>query len=374
MTRTSIRNEGKIHLGLVYAHDPAGKTADLMLQGSLNFFPLLSRWLGDAVHRLEPSTPFQYLVADDSLQNPDELEQHYQYVETTCRRMLAEDPRLNYLGSRPDRLFRRLTADEMASHFQTSRFLGGFSTEERALNTHEVALLIREAIANEPNITFLPSRIVRSVRRCGHGFQVEGDGSYGIWKLEAEQVVNATWANRQAIDQTLGIDPDPGVLHRLKYRVLAHLPSRLHSSPSVTMVIGRYGDVVMRPDGTVYLSWYPTAMKGWSHELQPPAEWNNAATGRVDPAIAGDIAREIMTAIDAWYPGIAEAMPYQVDAGVICAYGETDVDDQSSGLHNRTRIGVRSFDGHHSVSTGKYTCAPLFAVQTADAILSGASS
>jgi glycine/D-amino acid oxidase-like deaminating enzyme len=374
LNRTSVRNEGKIHLGLVYAHDPAGQTAGMMLEGALSFYPLLSRWLGDAVKRIQPSTPFHYLVATDSLLNLDELEAHYHAVETTFRRMLAEDRALTYLGLRPESLFRRLSSDELARHFTASRFLGGFSTEERALDTRVVAGLLREAVANEPMIRFLPAHTVRAIRRVGPGFQVEGEGVSGVWKWEAEQVVNATWGNRQVLDQTLGIVPEPGVLHRLKYRVLAQLPARLQSSPSVTMVIGRYGDVVVRPDGTVYLSWYPVAMKGWSHDLQPPAAWNGAVTGQVSPAEAGEIAREIMAAIDAWYPGIAGAKPYQVDAGVICAYGKTDVDDEASGLHNRTQIGVRSFDGYHSVSTGKYTSAPRFAVAAAEAILSGAGA
>ncbi len=374
INRTSVRNEGKIHLGLVYAHDPEGHTADLMLRGALHFFPLLSRWLGEAVQRLQPSTPFHYLVADDSLLTPDELEQHYHQVESTCRQMLAADRTLNYLGLRPDRLVHRLPDDVLAQHYRTSRLLGGFATEERAMNTLEVAELLRRAVANHPQIEFMPSHAVRAVHRCAHGFRVEGEGEAGVWTWEAEQVVNATWASRQAIDQSLGIEPEPGVLHRLKYRVLAHLPPHLQSRPSVTMVIGRYGDVVIRPDGTVYLSWYPVAMKGWSHDLQPPAAWSDAATGKVRAGVADEIARDIINAIDAWYPGIAEVKPYQVDAGVICAYGTTDVDDAASGLHNRTRVGVRSFDGYHSVSTGKYTSAPRFAVEAADAVMAGVSS
>jgi hypothetical protein len=374
INRTSVRNEGKIHLGLVYAHDPAGQTADLMLQGALHFFPLLSRWLGDAVQRLQFSTPFHYLVAEDSLLTPDALAQHYDQVERTCRQMLDEAPGLNYLGLRPERLVHRLPDDTLARHYRASRLLGGFATEERALNTQEVAGLLCQAVADEPNIAFMPSHAVRAVHRRGHAFRVEGEGPDGVWALEAEQVVNATWASRQAIDQSLGIEPEPGVLHRLKYRVLARLPPRLRAGPSVTMVIGRYGDVVIRPDGTVYLSWYPAAMKGWSHDLLPPAAWNDAATGKVSAADAAAIARDIMHAIDAWYPGIAEATPYQVDAGVICAHGTTDVDDAASGLHNRTRVGVRSFEGYHSVSTGKYTSAPWFAIAAADAVMAGVSA
>jgi hypothetical protein len=68
---------------------------------------------------------------------------------------------------------------------------------------------------------------------------------------------------------------------------------------------------------------------------------------------------------------MAGATPIEVDAGVIIAHGRTDVDDPASGLHARTRIGVASVDGYHSVATGKLTTAPLFGVRAARRALSG---
>ena len=371
INRTSIRNEGKIHLGFVYANEPSRSTAELVLNGALHFYPLLSRWMGDDISVLQPSTPFYYLVADDSLLNPDDLERHYQHVETTYHQFLLENPPLNYMGLRPNRLFRRLPAGDLARHFTASRFQGGFITEERAIDTAAVAHLMRQAIYDEPLISFVPSRTVKTVTRGPLGFYIEGVGPTGTWKIKAEQVVNATWESRQAIDQTMGITPEPNSLHRLKYRVLARLPDHLHTTPSVTMVLGRYGDVVIRPDHTVYLSWYPSALKGWSQDLLPPASWNEAVTGQVEPTVANAITQEILQAIDTWYPGIAQVTPYQTDAGIIFAHGQTDVDDTTSGLHTRAQVGVKSYDGYHSVSTGKYTTAPLFADQAANAVVAG---
>jgi len=372
LNRTSLRNEGKIHLGFVYANDRTRNTADLMLGGALHFYPLLSRWLGDTINSLQPSTPFYYLVADDSILTPDELEHHYQHVENAYQRILSDNAQLNYLGLRPDRLFKRLPPDELTRYFKASRFQGGFITEERAIDTGKLAHHLRQAIHDEPLIEFIPSQTVKTVTRSPYGFRMEVEQVDGRWVLSADHVVNATWVSRHAIDQTMGIMPEPNGLYRLKYRVLARLPAHLQSSPSVTMVIGRYGDVVIRPDHTVYLSWYPAALKGWSQELLPPAAWNDAVTGHVEKGAANAIAKEIIQAIDAWYPGIAEVEPYTTDAGIIFAHGHTDVDDSASGLHNRTHVGVKSYDGYHSVSTGKYTTAPLFAHQTADAIMTGA--
>lgn len=58
-----------------------------------------------------------------------------------------------------------------------------------------------------------------------------------------------------------------------------------------------------------------------------------------------------------------------MDAGSILAYGRTDVDDPSSTLHDRSRIGVVSLDGYHSVEPGKLTTAPLVAAQAAAVVL-----
>jgi len=58
-----------------------------------------------------------------------------------------------------------------------------------------------------------------------------------------------------------------------------------------------------------------------------------------------------------------------VGGGIIYALGHTDVGDPGSCLHERYRVGPRSFGRYHTVDTGKYTLAPLFAMLTADRIM-----
>ena len=57
---------------------------------------------------------------------------------------------------------------------------------------------------------------------------------------------------------------------------------------------------------------------------------------------------------------------------MVYARGSTDIDNPGSGLHERHAIGPRSFGRYHTVDTGKYTTAPLFARRLADR-LAGAS-
>jgi glycerol-3-phosphate dehydrogenase len=45
LTRTAVANEGKVHLGYMYAADPSLRTARTMVAGALSFAPFLRRTL-----------------------------------------------------------------------------------------------------------------------------------------------------------------------------------------------------------------------------------------------------------------------------------------------------------------------------------------
>lgn len=367
LNRTSLRNEGKIHLGLIYANDPTLETAFLQLEGALTFRSIVSRWIPDR-DWLELATPFHYLVALDSVLPAGRLQEHYAAVEQRCRERLEADPALDYLGLRPQRLVRPLTLGQLANHFDPASTAAGFATLERAIDTDRMAACLRHALARTRDVWFVPGHLARAIREDAHGFRVEGESDAGVWEVRANQVVNATWEQRLRFDAQLGIEPPANVVHRLKYRVIARVPPRLRSAPSVTRVLGRYGDAVIRRDGTAYLSWYPAGLRGWSHEVAPPAEWDAACRGEAPPEDARAIAAGILAGMDTWYPGIGRCEPLLVDAGAIVAIGRTDVDDAGSALHGRSRIGVQSRGGYHSVDPGKLTTAPRFAVETADRV------
>jgi hypothetical protein len=368
VNRSSLRNEGKIHLGFIYAHARSLETAFLQLDAALRFRAIVASWLGPGADWLAPSTPFQYLVARDSVVGPEALSKHYAAVERRCAERLAGNADLDYLGERPARLVRPLADREIAAHFDPATLAAGFATAERAIDTDRLAAHLRQSLGSAPNVRFAASHTAREVREEAGGFRVDGETPDGKWSVHAHQVVNATWERRLKFDRQLGIPPPEHLLHRLKFRLIGRLPGELRGAPSVSMVLGRYGDVVIRSDGTAYLSWYPAGLRGWTHELEPPPDWDSACRGEVDPALSREITTAILTGIEPWYPGIARCEPLLVDAGAIVAIGESDVDDSSSALHERSRIGVHSRGGYHSVDTGKLTTAPLFAVLTADRV------
>jgi glycine/D-amino acid oxidase-like deaminating enzyme len=368
LNRASLRNEGKIHLGMIYANEATSATGLLQLHAALRFRRLLERWLGERVRRIGVSTPFVYIVAPGALRDPSQLQAFYRRIDAAYRAELEADPTLDYLGRRPERLFEALTEGEATQYFARGEFQAAFSTAERAVDTDDLAAEVRAAVDATARIRFMPRHEVRRIARRDAGLVVEGMHGNEPFAVAVRQVVNATWERRLALDRTIGLPAGAGVLHRLKYRVVARLPAALRGAPSVTMVLGRYGDVVVRANDTVYLSWYPVGLQGWSESIEPPREWDAACRGEPPAEVAARVAAVTITAIARWMPTLADAEPIRVDAGAIVAHGHTDVDDPGSDLHGRARVGVVSADGYHSVDPGKLTTAPLFGLEVAERV------
>ena len=148
--RASQRNEGKIHLGLIYAAERGRATADLQLRGALCFDRLLSEWTKGASQAMQVSSAFDYLVHSDSILSPEQLEAHYDHIETRYREALAQDKDLSYLGARPDRLWERQPHAELGRWFNPEQFLAGFHTEERAIDPIQMGAALAGAVAHYP--------------------------------------------------------------------------------------------------------------------------------------------------------------------------------------------------------------------------------
>jgi hypothetical protein len=80
-----------------------------------------------------------------------------------------------------------------------------------------------------------------------------------------------------------------------------------------------------------------------------------------EPIVAGTL-----RAFDEVVPGLAGAEGATADGGVIFAWGNSDIDDGSSELHQRHEAGLVEADGYYSINTGKLTSAPYFAQRLAE--------
>jgi glycerol-3-phosphate dehydrogenase len=213
LNRASLRNEGKIHQGLIYAAEASGDTALVQLQGALLFRRLVARWIGAAAwSRVGISTPFTYLVARDSLLAAERLEAHYAFVEAHARQWGGD-----YLGRPLDTLARRVDAGVFPPPGYAGDGLScAFATQELALDTEDLAREVRAAIASEPRIRFMPSCDVRQAVATAQGFDLACLHGGEPVSVRARQVVNATWDNRLWLDRQAGAAVREGWLHRLK--------------------------------------------------------------------------------------------------------------------------------------------------------------
>jgi len=374
MSRASLVNEGKIHLGHVYANDPSFETPRLMLRAAFSFAPLLERFVGRSIDwSALRASPFQYLVASDSQLTVDQLLGHYARLDAAYRDLLQENQEshgtaTHYLGTQPAVLTQQVG---LPASVNPDQFAAAFATAEMAVEPRRLREILARAVDDSPLITTLYGHHVEDIRRTQGRFVVEGRASgRASWSRAADVVVNCLWTDRLRIDQQMGMSSDRPWVYRLKYRVLVDLPDHmLGRVPSLTIVLGKYGDIVTYPgERSVYLSWYPACLQGWACTRDIPPAWRGPIDGLVEPGTAARVSGGTLAAFDALLPGLGRATVTDVRAGVIGSWGRTDIDDPHSELHERRDIGVHADGRYFTIDTGKFTCAPLFAARLLDAL------
>jgi glycine/D-amino acid oxidase-like deaminating enzyme len=367
LSRAAVANEGKIHLGYMYANDPGCSTARVMMQGALAFAPFFSRHLGLPKDAMTVSRPATYVVHRDSQRSPDQVSQYIASVHALIREAAA---------ARPDAYFGRDLSDQPRLWSTAQReaeldpevALAAFDTPEVAIDPAALAGAVRDRIGADPGIEVRLGHEVISVDQAT-GLEVELQAEGGIARERFDHVVNALWDGRFAINARRGLRPDRPWLHRLKYGVSFRLPPGAALPPSATFVSGPFGEVVSYGDGLTYLTWYPVCLRGISHDVAPP-HW---PTYPLEP-LRSQLLNGTLNAMAELVLSLRGLESSQLEnvivkGGVIVAWGQTDIYDPASELHRRFEIGVTSTGRFHSVDPGKLTMAPCFADVCAGRIL-----
>jgi len=361
----SLNGEGKVHLGYLYAADPSLRTAKRMVDGALSFSPLMRRWLGGAFDRVPASRPFYYPVHRDSLVPADLFERHLHRVAGLYADACGL-ARPDYFGRDP-RLPPVRVRDLSSIGLSGKLISAVFATEEVAIDSDALAVEVRARVAAEPRIRpHLGTEVLR-VSRDRSGLTVHARNGAGPLRKRYDHVINALWDGRLAIDAEMGMTPNRRWLFRYKESLHLRSDATTHI-PSVTIALGPFGDIVAYDKGKLYLTWYPAGRHASVDAILPPSEKDILATRN-----AVRVQTQTLTALAEIVPGVA-ALPAEVIAagclrgGWIFAWGDTDVDDPASELHQRFAVGPASVEGYHTVDTGRFMLAPLFAMQVADAL------
>lgn len=359
LSRASYWNEGKIHLGFVYAQDGSRRSARMMLQGALHFRPMITRWMEEAAFDRALSTPFVYAVHRDTMIPPEAIEAHFQATDDAFA-IAARDRGLRYVAPTSAPLWRRHDPAGTRLLFDDDAIIASYQTLECGVDPFSVATALRLAAATAPEVTVLTGTTVQGVRRLARrGYEVASEQGGTPARETYAEVVNALWQNRLGIDQAVGRVEPRLILHRFKAGLHSR-PSMPLVLPSVTFVSGPFGDTVGFARRS-YVSWYPAGLLATSHDVVPPSSDRDVlASG------PHTVEQDTLAAVSRLFTGepaglAATCGQWDVGGGWISAWGYTDIDDPDSRLHERVDVGVDSADGYHSVDTGKYTMGPFFA-------------
>ncbi len=365
LTQASTQNEGKIHLGFVFSNDTSFQTARLMVEGAYTFRPIVDSWLERPATWIV-SRPFEYLVHRQSIVSPEDLEIRYRQILDAVRGAARTHGADSYFGADGGRRVRRLPEDELRGRFGNDAW-AVFETGEIAIDPECLSRQIDDRVTADPRILVERNCTVLRARPGSDAIEVEVERD-GIREIRRyDHFVNCTWEDLVRLDRTAGVEPVADWSYRIKHFVRVRGAGRL-DVPSVTVVLGGFGDVVNYGED-YFLSWYPVGRRGFTTEAEVPA-WPRTLVGDDAAQVRAGI-REALTAL---VPAVTRlpaerVADSEVLGGIIYALGTREVNDPQSGLHERYEVGPRSFGRYHTIDTGKYTVAPLFARRMADRLV-----
>lgn len=357
MMGASANCEGKLHLGFVYALDRSRRTVGTLMRGALTFHDIVGRYVEAEALAAGLSDPFIYAVVDDTMVPPAAVEAHFAQVAETFA-FLAEAGTAPPPGIGEGPLWEPLGAEERGAIFDDTRILAAYRTAERAIDPGPIAQGLSRALERAPAITPIMGARVLAIEAEGEGYRITFEEGGARLTERYPCVVNATWEGRLGLDRAILPGPQRAVMHRYKAGFFADIEPG-DAPPSVTFVTGPYGDLV-RYRRRVYASWYPAGLMRQESALVPQAPAPDLAAAQRDGLLDATLA-----GLGALVPGVPEwaarVRRWQPVGGYITSWGADGIEDPSSELHERHRIGPHGTRTYQSIDTGKFTTAPLFA-------------
>lgn len=354
-------NEGKIHLGHLYAADPSLRTAARLLPGGLAFKrlveSLIEQSIGDAI---SPSDDL-YLVHRDSVVGRDDAGRYYDAVTA----LAAAHPDAGaYLAPIGQTRAERLAPAALEAVCDTAVIEAGFRVPERSVATGWIADRLAAALTAHAGVTLRLGSVVTGVETGAAGL----DGPLRVRTQSGvegpyDAVVNALWEGRLAVDASVGLAAPATWSHRYRVSVFLRTTTPV-TLPNAVIATGPYGDAKNYNGRDLYLSWYQDGLLADGHGLTPPA------VPALDDKEQSALADQVMTHLGAVVPAVSSLPAItekrRVAGGWVYAAGRGPLDDRTSTLHRRDAIGIVRRGRYVSADTGKYSVAPWLARAIAD--------
>lgn len=365
LRRASLANEGKVHLGYVYAADQSFATARRMILDAFDFTEQMSRFIAQDDYRHAVTDSFVYSNSKKSLLSDTIVDAHFRKVDEFVKEITQLSPQ-SYIQFDHERAHHI----PIETEFETQRW----QTSERAISPRIVANAIKQAVESHPNIDVQTSFSVHRVRQNKSKWTIEAAQKEDLSKFH--YVLNHAWAGRTAIDENSGFRDGATWYSRYKYGVvLKDAKSQFPDAfpKNVTVMVGPFGDTVYYPsEDILYCSWYPVGLR---HSTV-----NTPLDECVDiPTDISGFAEQSWQGMKNYCPELAkltqqsETLSLELLGDFIMAKGNVDIDDIASELHHRhDHAPTELAPGYLTIPTGKYTSAGRVARQSSQAVLDAA--
>lgn len=365
----SYFNEGKVHLGFLYAHDFSRETSKLMVSGAVTFRTVIAELTGfDTAEAL--STPFLYAVHRDSLVSVTAFESHLRQCADEFLSSLEDDfTSAGYVDGSRRVEHQRLDSSLWNTDLDPEVFSAVFQTNELGVDPRQLAAAVSRAVRENKMITLhLGARVHKVAPSSLERWTLIDSEEIHLGNGPFDAVVNSSWSDLLRIDNNVGIalPADWSYRYKLGNRVLK--PISPGEVKSVTVVLGAFGDLVnYGHDGGLFLSWYPSGRLLMTDEIDLP-DWNGGEF-RAQREASFELSKASWESMSVRLRALhIDSSQVDTRGGMILATGRLDVDDPESPLHSRIQVGLHQRGSYISMNTGKYTLAPLMAMRAADAV------
>jgi glycine/D-amino acid oxidase-like deaminating enzyme len=356
-------NEGKLHLGYLYAADSSLATARQVLPGALGFADIVRDLIGEALDPALTPEDDHLLLHRDSVADTASVADVFARLDA----LVAAHPGAARYPGGAARGARRLAAAELdALVAPGAPILAGWRVPERSVNTQWLAARYRAALAAEPRIEPRMGTRIGGLRPLGAGL----DGPFAVATASGEDgpyalVVNALWEGRPAVDASLGLPAPREMSHRYRLALFLRMAGDV-ALRSALIGTGPFGDVKAYGPRDLYMSWYPAGMLAQGQQATPPplpAIDRDAVVARILDGLAAHL-RDIRAVA-------AQAEQVTLAGGWVYAQARGALSDPKASIHGRARFGILRQGNLVSVDTGKFSSAPWLAREVA-AMVAGA--
>jgi glycine/D-amino acid oxidase-like deaminating enzyme len=347
MSRAGRWNEGKIHLGYMYAADRSLNTARKLMPGGIAFQPIIENLIESSIEPHLTRGDEIFLTHANSVVDPDSM---FRYLKAVWE--LGRDTRDG--TKRPA----ALTRDELSEISESPQIVAGYRVPERSVNTNWLADRLINRLESDRGIEIRCNFSVTSVSK-----------ERGCWRISTDctmfegfdAVVNALWEGKSVVDEAMGRSPNQPLSYRYRVSVFMKVPNT--SIKNVVITTGPFGDIKNYDGHHIYLSWYPAGL------LLDCCQKHAPVRPRIDRAMEGEICARIIDGLSTYFPAVIDlptvAEEMVVRGGWVVAHGGGLLSDPMSRLHRRDEFGILRDDNYYSVDTGKYSVAPWLASQIA---------